>query len=307
MPDRRTVTDVPSQDGRTAIVTGGNSGIGLETAARLAQAGARTVLACRSEERAGAAREEILRRHPGSDVEVLRLDLADLGQVADAAAEAIDRFGAVHLCVNNAGLIGRSRTTTVDGFETTFAVNHLGHVAWTAHLLPAVLAAPDSRVVTVSSLAHLKATMDWDDLQGERTFKPTLAYRRSKLANLLHSAELQRRLAAAGHATVAVAAHPGVAASNFWATGAGPNMAWAGRAASAVIGVVFNTTAQGARPIVHATTAPGIEPGRVYGPRVAQRWGDPGVVQPSDAALDAAAAARLWAISEELTGVETDL
>jgi NAD(P)-dependent dehydrogenase (short-subunit alcohol dehydrogenase family) len=301
------VADVLSQDGRTAIITGANSGLGLETAARLAQAGARTVLACRSEERAGAAREEILARHPEADVEVLRLDLADLGQVADAAAEAIDRFGAIHLCVNNAGIIGRSRTTTVDGFETTFAVNHLGHVAWTAHLLPAVLTAPDSRIVTVSSLAHLKATMDWDDLQGERSFKPTVAYRRSKLANLLHSAELQRRLATAGHRTVAVAAHPGIAASNFWKTGAGPSFAWVGRAASAVIGVLFNTTAQGARPVVHAATAPGIEPGRVYGPRIAQRWGDPDVVAPSDAALDAESAARLWAISEELTGVETDL
>lgn len=301
------MADVPSQDGRTAIVTGANSGIGLETAARLAEAGARTLLACRSEERARAARGEILRRHPGADVEVLRLDLADLGQVAGAAAEAIARFGHVHLCVNNAGLIGRSRTTTVDGFETTFAVNHLGHVAWTAHLLPTVLATPDSRVVTVSSLAHLKATMDWDDLQGERSFKPTLAYRRSKLANLLHSAELQRRLAAGGHDTVAVAAHPGVAASSFWSTGAGPGFAWAGRAASAVISVVFNTTAQGARPIVHAAAASDVEPGRVYGPRIAQRWGPPDVVQPSDAALDTEAAARLWAISEELTGVETDL
>ena len=292
----------------TAIVTGANSGIGLVTAGRLAAGGARTVLACRSDERARAARDQLLRRHPDAEVEVLRLDLADLRQVADAGAEAVDRFEQVHLCVNNAGMIVRSRSTTVDGFETTFGVNHLGHVAWTAHLLPAVLAAPGSRVVTVSSLAHLKATMAWDDLQGERDFQPTMAYRRSKLANLLHSFELQRRLAAAGVTdTIAVAAHPGVAASNFWASGAGPGLAWAGRIANAGIAVVFNTTRQGARPIVHAATDPDVVAGRVYGPRFAQRWGAPDEVQPSAAALDVDAAARLWQISEELTGVTTGL
>ena len=138
----------------------------------MAAAGAKTVLACRNDERAAAARAEVVLRHPGADVEVLRLDLGDLAQVADAAAEAKERFGPIHLCVNNAGLIGRTRSVTADGFETTFGVNHLGHFAWTAHLLPAILAAPDSRVVTVSSLAHLQATMDWDDLMGEQTFKP---------------------------------------------------------------------------------------------------------------------------------------
>ena len=185
---------VASQDGRVAIITGANTGIGLETAAALAAAGAKTVLACRNDERAAAARAEILRRHPTADVELLRLDLADLRQVADAAAEATERFGQIHVIVNNAGLITRSRSVTVDGFETTFGVNHLGHFAWTGHLLPALLAAPDSRVVTVSSLAHLQATMRWDDLMGEQEFKPVAAYRRSKVANLLHSSELQRRL-----------------------------------------------------------------------------------------------------------------
>jgi NAD(P)-dependent dehydrogenase (short-subunit alcohol dehydrogenase family) len=135
---------------------------------------------------------EILRRYPATDVELLRLDLGDLRQIADAAAEARERFGEVHICVNNAGLMVRSRTVTVDGFETTFGVNHLGHFAWTGHLLPALLAAHDSRIVTVSSLAHLQATMQWDDLMGEQTFRPVAAYRRSKIANLLHSFELVR-------------------------------------------------------------------------------------------------------------------
>ncbi len=184
---------------------------------------------------------------------------ATLRQVADAATEAKERFGQVHLCVNNAGLIGRSRTETVDGFETTFGVNHLGHFAWTAHLLPALLAAPDSRVVTVSSLAHLQASMDWNDLMGETSFKPVAAYRRSKLANLLHSAELQRRLSRSDRPgasdTIAVASHPGIAASPFWENAAGPRFTWAARIFDAGIALMFSTAAQGAVPVVHAATA----------------------------------------------------
>lgn len=298
---------MPSQHGRTAVITGANSGIGFEAAAALAQAGARTVLACRNDDRAAAARNGILRRHPGADVETLRLDLADLHQVADAGAEARARFGAIHVCVNNAGLLGRRRTTTVDGFETTFAVNHLAHFAWTAHVLPALLAADGGRIVTVSSMAHLKATMVWDDLQGERSFKPTVAYRRSKLANLLHSFELQRRLSASSVAgaatTTAYAAHPGVAASSFLHNAAPPKLRWAARIVDAGVGLVFLSTAEGARPALHAATAPDAIPGRCYAPRVAQRWGRPGDVEPSAEALDPVAWQRLWDVSEELTGV----
>ena len=302
------MSHIAPQSGRTAIVTGANTGIGLETAAAFAAAGARTVLACRNDERAEAGRTEILRRHPGTDVELLRLDLADLEQVADAAAEARERFEQVHVCVNNAGLIMRSRSVTAQGFETTIGVNHLGHFAWTAHLLPALLAAPDSRVVTVSSIAHLQATMDWDDLMGEQRFKPVAAYRRSKLANLLHSLELARRLSGSDRPgttdTMAVAAHPGIAASTFWENAAGPNLRWAARTMDAGIALLFSTTAQGAIPIVHAAVADDVEPGCCYGPRIAQRWGRPGLVQPSAEAHDPEAARRLWSISEELTGVE---
>ena len=211
---------------------------------------------------------------------MLRLDLADLVQVADAAAEARDRFDQVHLCINNAGLIVRSRSVTAQGFETTFGVNHLGHFAWTGHLLPALLAAPDSRIVTVSSLAHLQATMDWDDLMGEGRFKPVAAYRRSKIANLLHSLELHRRLSTSPRPgasdTTAVAAHPGIAASTFWQNAAGPNLRWAARTVDIGVAIVFSTTAQGATPVVHAATAEDVEPGCCYGPRIAQRWGSPG-------------------------------
>ena len=311
MAGRLTTRSIPSQRGRVAIVTGANSGIGFETAGALAAAGAKTVLACRNDERAAAARAEVVLRHPGADVEVLRLDLGDLAQVAAAAAEAKERFGPIHLCVNNAGLLGRSRSVTADGFETTFGVNHLGHFAWTAHLLPAILAAPDSRVVTVSSLAHLKASMNWDDLMGEQTFKPTVAYRRSKLANLLHSFELQRRLSTSGlpgaSDTVAVASHPGIAASAFWANAAGPRLKIPARILDAGINVMFSTAAQGAVPVVHAATAESIEAGRCYGPRIAQRWGRPGLVEPSQEAKDPDAGRRLWAVSEELTGVTVTL
>jgi NAD(P)-dependent dehydrogenase (short-subunit alcohol dehydrogenase family) len=222
-----------------------------------------------------------------------------------------ERFGSIHLCVNNAGVIRRTRTETVDGFETTFGVNHLGHFAWTGHLLPALLAAPGSRVVTVSSLAHLQAAMDWDDLMGERTFKPVAAYRRSKLANLLHSAELQRRLARSAlpstSRTSAVACHPGIVASAFWENAAGPRWRWAAKVFDAGVGLAFSTSAQGAVPVVHAATAEGVEGGRCYGPRIAQRWGGPGIVQPSPEANDPEAGSRLWEVSQELTGVEVTL
>jgi NAD(P)-dependent dehydrogenase (short-subunit alcohol dehydrogenase family) len=280
-------------------------------ASALAAAGARAVLACRNDERAAAAQAELLRRHPSALVETLRLDLGDLAQIASAAAEARERFGPIHVCVNNAGMIARSRTETVDGFETTFAVNHLGHFAWTAHLLPALLEAPASRVVTVSSLAHLQTSMDWDDLMGARAFKPVTAYRRSKLANLLHSAELQRRLAGSSVAgaadTVAVASHPGIVASPFWENAAGPRLRWAAKAFDAAIRLVFSNAAQGAVPVVHAAAAESIEPGRCYGPRVAQRWGRPGVVHVLPEAEDPEAGRRLWARSEELTGVTVAL
>ena len=299
---------IPSQVGRTAIVTGANTGIGLEVASALAAAGATTVLGCRNDQRAASGREKILRRHPDADVELLHLDLADLVQVADAATEATARFGRVHLCVNNAGLMVRSRSTTAQGFETTFGVNHLGHFAWTGLLLPALLAAPESRIVTVTSLAHLQATMDWDDLMGRRRFKPTVAYRRSKVANLLHSFELQRRLAASGLPgatdTSAVAAHPGIVASTFWENAAGPTFRWAARVFDAVVAVLFSTTAEGSVPLLHAATSEDVVPGQCYGPRVAQRWGRPGVVRSSRETLDVSAATRLWEISEELTGVE---
>lgn len=308
---RTTIPSVPPQHGRVAIITGANSGIGWETARSLAEAGAKTVLACRNDERGAAARGEIERRVSGADVENLHLDLGDLAQVAEAAAEATARFGRVHLCVNNAGLISRSRSVTVDGFETTFGVDHLGHFAWTAHLLPAILAAPDSRVVTVSSIAHLKTAMDWDDLMGERAFTATVAYRRAKLANLLHAFELQRRLAVSSlpgaSDTVALSAHPGIAASPFWENAAGPRLKYAGRVVGAGVGLVFNTSAQGARPVVHAGTAADVEAGRCYGPRIAQRWGRPGVVGVSEEADDPDAGRRLWAASEQLTGVTVDL
>lgn len=298
---------MPSQRGRTAIVTGANSGLGLETAAALAGAGATVVLGCRSTERAGDARACILGRFPDADVAVLRLDLADQRQVADAASEAVERFGVVHLCINNAGLLTNERSTTVDGFEMTFGVNHLGHFAFVGRILPALLAAPDGRVVTVSSVAHKKAALPFDDLQGERAFKPVRAYRQSKLANLLFTLELQRRLEASratGAATTsAVSAHPGVAATSFFDNAASAALKRPAQVLNAAIRVLFLSASEGARPTLRAATASDAPPAACYGPRVAQRWGHPVPVAPSKRALDPADALRLWEISTDLTGV----
>jgi NAD(P)-dependent dehydrogenase (short-subunit alcohol dehydrogenase family) len=302
---------IPSQAGRTAIVTGANSGIGLETAAALAGAGARVVLGCRSPERAAGARACITGRFPEADVALLRLDLADQRQIADAAGEVLDRFGAIDICINNAGLLTNARATTPDGFEMTFGVNHLGHFAFVGRVLPALLAAPNARVVTVTSMAHKSATLPFDDLHGERGFKPVRAYRQSKLANLLFTLEMQRRLggsaAVGAETTSAVAAHPGVAATSFFGNAARPAFRLPAQLLNAAIGVLFLSASEGARPSLRAATDREALPAACYGPRIAQRWGRPAPVAPSKHALDADDAQRLWDISSDLTGVTYDL
>lgn len=297
---RWTVEDIPDLRGRTAVVTGANTGIGLETAAHLAGAGATVVLACRNLTKAEAARTAIAERHPFGEIELLRLDLAIQGQIIDAAAEATERFRQIDLLINNAGVLGTPRSLTVDGFESVFGVNHLGHFAFTAGLLPSMLGSPGSRVVTVSSLSHRFGTIRWSDLTGERRYSKAGAYAQSKLANLLFALELQRRLARAGTTTSSLAVHPGMAATDI----AGSAMERFPRLTA--FGSNFVPKApDAARPSLRAATDSGAYGGQFYGP------GGPGGVagppvptRPGRRALDEQAQARLWRISEEMTGVE---
>ena len=299
---RWTLQDLPDLTGRTAIVTGATSGLGLATAAALAGRGAEVTLAVRDTRRGAAAAEGISSRVPGARLEVGELDLADLASVR-AFAEGWQPGRPLDLLVNNAGVMAIPRRVSADGFEMQFATNHLGHFALTGCLLDRIR--EGGRVVTVSSLAHRAGRIDFDDLMGERRYRAWGAYAQSKLANLLFTRELDRRLSAAGTGVIAVAAHPGYAATNLQAVG--PAMT-GNRAAAAVMSVANRVLAQsaedGALPTLYAATLPGLAGGSFAGPGgIGQQRGAPTLVGMSAAARDDAAARRLWQVSEELTGV----
>ena len=299
---RWTEQDIPDLTGRRAIVTGANSGIGAETARALAEHGAQVTLAVRSVAKGEATAAGI----PGS-TEVRELDLADLNSVRRFAAD----WSSAHpegldLLINNAGIMAIPRTLSTDGYEMQLATNHLGHFALTGLLLPALVAIPHSRVVTVSSSAHrMVRGMNFDDLMGERKYGRWNTYGQSKLANLLFTSELQRRLDAAGLDIKAMAAHPGYSNTNL--QHASPAMRGAGfelRMTNVMNAILGQSPAMGALPTLFAATAPGL-PGDTYvgpdGP--AEIRGFPRVVGRTPAAKDERAAQRLWTISEDLTGV----
>ena len=310
--------DVPDLSGRRAVVTGASSGLGRETALELARHGAEVVLAVRDpakgEQVAQALRSE-LAAHPvagvtGGALEPRELDLADLGSVRGFAAAW---EGPLHLLVNNAGVMAIPRRESVDGFELQLATNHLGHFALTGLLLPALLrtgtAAVPARVVTVSSNAHRMGRIDLADLQAQRRYRKWAAYGQSKLANLLFAFELARRLAAAAAPVVAYAAHPGFATTNLQSVG--PAMSgdpMMGRVIAGATALLGQSAAMGALPLLYAATVPDLPAGCYVGPDGwRERRGHPRLVGSSDRAADAHLAARLWAVSEDLTGVRYDL
>jgi NAD(P)-dependent dehydrogenase (short-subunit alcohol dehydrogenase family) len=293
---------IPDQRGRVAVVTGANSGLGFVTARELARKGARVVLACRSAARGSEAADRIVAEVPGAEAEFGRLDLGDLASVREFAATF--PYERLDLLVNNAGLMAMPYGTTADGFETHFGVNHLGHFALTGLLLPALLDAPGARIVTVSSMMHVFANIDIDDLNSGQRYRRWIAYARSKTANLLFTHELARRLAGAGSDVVAVAAHPGYAATNLQT--AGPR-AEGRRAAERIMElgnlVVAQSAEAGALPSLYAATAPDVRPDSFTGPRLAMWRGAPAPSRRAPWTLNDAMGERLWAASEELTGV----
>ena len=303
--DRWTANDMPDLTGRRAVVTGANSGLGLVTAAELARHGAQVTMAVRDIARGEAAAERV-RARATAPVEVRRLDLADLASVREfAAGWATDHPEGLDLLVNNAGIMAIPRRLTVDGFEMQLGTNHLGHFALTALLFPALVAVPHSRVVTVSSQAHRFGRMDFDDPMGERRYSAWGAYGQSKLANLLFTSELQRRLDVAGIPMKALAAHPGFASTNLQSVGPRERF---GEGATKVTGAMNRLLAQsaemGALPTLFAAVAPGIPGGSYVGPDgFMEQRGHPRIVGRSKAAQDASAARQLWSMSEELTGV----
>ncbi|MEV0298353.1 SDR family NAD(P)-dependent oxidoreductase [Nocardia sp. NPDC050710] len=300
MANRWTEQDIPAQKGRLAVVTGANSGLGFEAARALAAHGASVVLAVRDVDKGKHAANRIADAVPGADTTVQQLDLTSLASVRTAAEQLRSAFSTIDLLVNNAGVMYPPRQITSDGFELQFGTNHLGHFALTGLLLDRMLPVPGSRVVTVSSVGHrIRARIDFDDLQGERSYNRVAAYGQSKLANLMFTYELQRRLSGTG-TTIAVAAHPGAANTDLMR-----NMPAALRALVPVVApIVTQSPAMGALPILRAATDPGVLGGQYYGPSgFLETRGYPKVVESSPQSHDTAIQQRLWTVSEKLTGV----
>jgi NAD(P)-dependent dehydrogenase (short-subunit alcohol dehydrogenase family) len=304
-----TTNDIPDQSGRVALVTGGNSGLGYQTVLQLARKGARVLLAARDRTRGAAALEQLAAAGvPAGRAELVQLDLADLTSVERFSTGFLAGGQGLDLLINNAGVMAiPRRETTAQGYERQFGTNHLGHFALTGRLLPALVQRPGSRVVTLSSNMHKRAKgIDFDDLQAERGYRPWPAYEQSKLANAMFVLELDRRLRAAGLDVVSAGAHPGFASTNLQVTG--PRSGGGGLMARGM-GVATRLFAQpardGALPTLYAATAPNVHGGEYFGPDGPgeMRGRHPKLVQFSRAAHDEAAAARLWTVSEELTGV----
>lgn len=290
-----TEQQIPRQDGRVAVVTGANTGLGFETARRLAERGASVVLAVRDTQKGKLAAARI-----NGDVSVRELDLTSLESVRAAADGLRAAHPRIDLLINNAGVMYTPRQTTRDGFEMQFGTNHLGHFALTGLLLDLLLPVPGSRVVTVSSAGHrIRAAIHFDDLQWERSYGRAAAYGQSKLANLMFTYELQRRLAAHG-TTVAVAAHPGV--SNTELTRNTP--AVVRRPVTWLAPVITQPATAGALPTLRAATDPSVLGGQYYGPDgLGEVRGHPRLVTSSPESYDVTVQQRLWAVSEDLTGV----
>jgi NAD(P)-dependent dehydrogenase (short-subunit alcohol dehydrogenase family) len=296
-----TADQIPDQTGRTAVVTGANSGLGLVTARELARAGARVVLACRNMAKGEAALRQIVAGVAQARVELASLDLASLDSVRAFARSFRGDHEGLDLLINNAGLMAPPRGETADGFELQLGTNHLGHFALTGLLIGAMEGRADARVVTLTSFGHWGGRIDFDDPQSRRRYNRWRAYAQSKLANLLFTFELERRLRAAGSSIRALGAHPGYAATNLQS--AAPPVA--DRALMSVTNRLFAQSADmGALPILYAATYPGLPGGSFIGPGgFAWLRGYPKPVASSRAARDQATAERLWRMSEELTGV----
>jgi NAD(P)-dependent dehydrogenase (short-subunit alcohol dehydrogenase family) len=299
-----THNDIPNQSGRIALITGANSGLGYESTLALARKGAHIVMACRNQEKAQTARNEILAQVPDAQLDIMALDLGDLDSVrafADAYRAKYDRIDILRL---NAGLMALPKRETKDGFEMQFGVNHLGHFALTALLIDLVVKVPDARIVSVSSSAAFMGKMHFDDISAEQSYSRYGRYGQAKLANILFANELQRRLNEAGYTGIlSNSAHPGLSSTNLQATTASEAkspLEWV--TYTLMHNTVSQSSADGALPQLYAVTSPDAEGGAFYGPRWMVR-GAPVKAKAPGAAHDAESARRLWEVSEEMTGI----
>ncbi len=298
-----TIADIPDLRGRTALVTGANSGLGLETTRALATKGAFVVMACRNQEKGRQAKVVIEESVPEAHLELAPLDLSSLVAIRTFA----ERFQADHthldLLFNNAGVMAIPYRKTQDNFEWQFGTNYLGHFALTGLLLPTMLATPQSRVITTSSIVHVSGKIEFDNLNNERSYSRWAAYSKSKLADLMFAFELQRRLKRAGTTTLSIAAHPGFSHTSLQSTSVT-------EARAEIEGFMYSlypgqSAAMGALPQLYAATAPSLSGGEYIGPDgLFGLSGYPKKVRASRQAYNEQIAARLWDVSVEMTGVE---
>lgn len=300
MPQTWTLADMPDQIGRTAVITGANSGLGYLTAQAIAKRGGSIILACRDKHKAADAASALASGARNKSVRTLDLDLASLTSVRKAGQELHSLTDQVDLLINNAGVMWHPPARTPDGYDLTFATNHLGPFAFTGLLLDLMRRCSDSRIVTVSSIAHRRADFDLTDMEAPRRYRAQVAYGRSKLANLLFALELQRRLHHNGHPMSALAAHPGNAR-----TALNRHMPWLFRGSLwGLARPMTQEAAIGALAIIRAATDPDARGGDYFGPSGRnETTGYPVRVEPAPQAHDLDAARRLWERSEELTGV----
>lgn len=297
-----TAKDIPDQTGRVVIITGANSGIGLEAARELARKGAEVILASRNPAKAQKALSQLTADLPGGKLDFIPLDLASLTSIKGFVEHFQSRYDRLDVLINNAGIMMVPEGKTEDGFESQLGTNHLGHFALTGLLMDLMLKTAGSRVVNISSNAHYAGEMDFSNLFYENGgYSPTAAYGRSKLANLLFTYELQRRLEARGAETAALAAHPGISATGLADHFVSKAFTWLVRG---LMGLIFQSAAMGALPGLRAAVDPEAEGGQYYGPRgKGERSGYPVVVTSNEASHDLEDANKLWEVSEQLTGI----
>ncbi len=302
---RWTLDQMPDQTGRTVLVTGANSGLGYASTRALAAHGAHVVMAVRNEAKGRQAQQALLAEQPGASVELRTVDLADLDSVRALAAGIIADAVPIDVLLNNAGVMMPPRSLSPQGNESQFAANHLGHFALTGLLLDHIRSAPDPRVVTVSSTLHKRGRIHFDDLTGAKSYSPTGFYAQSKFANAVFGLELDRRLRAAGSPIRSVLAHPGYSATNLQTSGPTGLLNLFMRIGNPLLAQSADI---GALNQLYAATDPKAQGGEFYGPDgMAESRGYPTVVQPTPTATDRETARRLWAVSEELTGVRYEL
>ena len=299
-----TTSDIPDLSGKVIIVTGGNSGLGYESVKAFAEKGATVIMASRSVEKAEKARTELLIHIPGAKINIMQLNLSDLNSVKLFCQEFKTQYNRLDVLLNNAGIMMTPYSFTEDGFESQFGTNHLGHYALTGLLFDLIVKTPESRIVNVSSLAHKKGKIHFDNLlfNGGKSYDPMVSYRQSKFANLLFTYELQRRLKSSGLKTIAVAAHPGVSITNLGNHLKGKLLY---KIFMLFSGILTHPQEQGALPQIRAAVDAAVKSGQYYGPdKMGEMKGDPVLVQSTPESHNLEEAKRLWEISEQMTGVK---